>query len=102
MAKAPRPSLAPARAAIITLKPRRAGRPPTGPRGERVSDYAPIMIRLPQPTKAMLEALRAVSGTPVWQIIDTAVKQYVERLPHTERKLIADVKTRRARLAREN
>jgi hypothetical protein len=102
MAKASRAPLTPARATIISLKPRRAGRPPSGPRGERVSDYTPVMIRLPQPTKAILEALRAISGRPVWEIVDSAVKQYVERLPAAEQKLVTDVKTRRARVQRES
>jgi hypothetical protein len=102
MAKAPRPAFVPAGAAIISLKPRRVGRPPAGPRGERVSDYAPVMIRLPQPTKEMLQALRAVSGMPVWQLVDVAVREYVQRMPLAERKLIADVKIRRARLAAES
>ena len=102
MAKAPRTPFAPTPPAVISLKPRRAGRRPTGPRGERVSDYTPIMIRLPQPTKETLEALRGISGVPVWQIVDRAVNEYVGRLPHAEQKLVGEVKSRRARLARES
>src|SRR5687767_12031716 len=102
MPKAPRTPVVSPRAAIISLKPRRVGRPPAGPRGERVSDYAPVMIRLPQPTKDMLAALRAVSGMPVWQLVDIAVRQYVARMPNAERKLLADVKSRRARLAADS
>src|SRR5688572_29042764 len=100
MPKVSRPPLA--RPAIINLKPRRAGRPPTGPHGERVSQYPPVMIRLPGPTKQLLEALRAVSGRPVWDIVNTALQQYVQRLPATEQRLVTEVKARRARLSREN
>ena len=77
-------------------KPARLGRPPIGPRGERVSDYPQVMIRLPQATKDVLEALSGLTGTPVWRLIDQAVDVYVKQLSDSERRLLASVRQRRA------
>jgi hypothetical protein len=67
---------------------KKAGRPATGPGGERVSDYPQVMIRLPQQTKTTLETLSAASGVPVWKLVDRAVAVYVRQLPAGERRLI--------------
>lgn len=83
-------------------KPKRPGRPPTGANGERVSDYPHVMIRLPHATKDTLDALSGVTGVAVWQLVDRAVKSYVDQLPASEQKLVAEVRSRRARPARES
>ena len=77
-------------------KTSRLGRPPLGRKGEKVSDYPQVMIRLPRPTKDVLEALSGLTGTPVWRLIDQAVLAYVEQLSDAERKLLASVRQRRA------
>lgn len=77
-------------------KAARLGRPPVGSRGERVSDYPQVMIRLPQATKDVLEALSGLTGTPVWRLVDQAVEAYVRQLSDSERKLLASVQQRRA------
>ena len=77
-------------------KPARPGRPPIGRKGEKVSDYPQVMIRLPQDTKDVLEALSGLTGTPVWRLIDQAVDTYVKQLSESERKLLASVRQRRA------
>ena len=77
----------------------RMGRPATGLRGEKVSDYPQVMIRLPQQTKAALDALSGATGTPIWRLIDIAVAQYIENLPDTQRRLIAGVRNLRAEKA---
>ena len=77
-------------------KPARIGRPPVGARGEKVSDYPQVMIRLPHETKDVLDALSALTGTPVWRLIDEAVKVYVKQLSDGERRLLASVQHRRA------
>ena len=74
----------------------RPGRPPSGTRGEKVSDYPQVMIRLPQGTKDVLEALSGLTGTPVWRLIDQAVDVYVKQLSEAERRLLASVRQRRA------
>lgn len=79
-----------------TKKNGRAGRPPVGARGERVSDYPQVMIRLPHATKDVLEALSGLTGTPVWRLIDQAVETYVNHLSDAERKLLVSVQQRRA------
>ena len=77
-------------------KPARPGRPPIGRKGEKVSDYPQVMIRLPQDTKDVLEALSGLTGTPVWRLIDQAVDTYVKQLSESERKLLTSVRQRRA------
>jgi predicted DNA-binding protein len=74
----------------------RLGRPPIGRRGEKVSDYPQVMIRLPHETKDVLEALSGLTGTPVWRLIDQAVDTYVRQLSDAERKLLTSVRQRRA------
>jgi hypothetical protein len=87
---------------IMSIMSRRAkksprmGRPATGLHGEKVSDYPQVMIRLPQQTKAALDALSGATGTPIWRLIDAAVAQYIESLPDAQRRLIAGVRSLRA------
>ena len=77
-------------------KSARVGRPPSGVRGERVSDYPQVMLRLPQKTKDVLDALSGVTGTPVWRLIDAAVDVYIRSLPDSQRQLVSRVQTLRA------
>ena len=72
------------------------GRPPVGSDGEKVSEYPQVMIRLPHETKATLDALSGLTGTPIWRLIDQAVAAYVEQMPPAQRKLLAGVRDRRA------
>jgi hypothetical protein len=74
----------------------RMGRPATGVRGERVSDYPQVMIRLPQATKDALDALSGATGTPIWRLIDVAVDSYIRALPESQRRLISGVRDLRA------
>ena len=76
----------------------RRGRPPAGPRGEKVSLYPQVMLRLPHETKATLDALSGATGIPVWQLVDQAVSAYVRQLPPAEQKLVEQIRTRRARI----
>jgi len=72
------------------------GRPPVGSDGEKVSEYPQVMIRLPRGTKATLDALSGLTGTPIWRLIDQAVAVYVDQMPDAQRKLLAGVRERRA------
>jgi hypothetical protein len=54
------------------------------------------MIRLPQPTKAALDALSGATGTPIWRLIDAAVDAYIKSLPEPQRRLVAGVRDLRA------
>ena len=80
-------------------KTTRLGRPPMGRKGEKVSDYPQVMIRLPHDTKDVLEALSGLTGTPIWKLIDQAVDAYVKQLSEGERKLLVSVRQRRAAAA---
>lgn len=75
----------------MPTKPRRprAGRPPSGPAGERVSEYPTLTVRLPRPTKDALTSLSALRRVPVWKMLDTAVRAYIEMLPADERRVVA-------------
>jgi hypothetical protein len=77
-------------------KASRPGRPPSGLRGEKVSQYPQVMIRLPQPTKDVLDALSGATGTPIWRLIDTAVEVYIRSLPDSQRQLVTRVRNLRA------
>ena len=76
----------------------RLGRPAAGMRGEKVSEYPQVMIRLPQPTKAALDALSGATGTPIWRLIDMAVDVYIRSLPEAQRRLVAGVRELRAEI----
>ena len=68
-----------------------------GPKGEKVSTYPQLTVRLPVETKARLTTLSLLMATPVWKIIDTAVETFVQHLPDEERKLLGSVADRLAR-----
>jgi predicted DNA-binding protein len=76
---------------------RKRGRPASGPKGEKVSAYPQLTVRLPVETKARLTTLSLLMATPVWKIIDTAVETFVQHLPDEERKLLGSVADRLAR-----
>ena len=73
------------------------GRPPSGPGGERVSDYPQLTIRLPAATKAKLNTLSLLTGNPIWRLIDRAVEIYVQNLPEPERSRLGDIAERLVR-----
>ena len=79
-----------------TKRVSRLGRPASGLRGEKVSEYPQVMIRLPQQTKAALDALSGATGTPIWRLIDIAVEAYIKSLPESQRRLVAGVRDLRA------
>lgn len=81
-----------------TKRVSRLGRPASGLRGEKVSEYPQVMIRLPQPTKAALDALSGATGTPIWRLIDMAVDAYIKSLPESQRRLVAGVRDLRAEI----
>jgi hypothetical protein len=64
------------------------GRPPSGPAGEKVSDYRVLTIRLPRATRQQLQGLSVLKDTPIWKLVDTAVSVYVAALPADERRLL--------------
>ena len=66
----------------------RPGRPPSGPAGEKVSDYRVVTIRLPRATRQQLQGLSVLKDTPIWKLVDTAVSLYVAALPADERRLL--------------
>ena len=74
-----------------------AGRPPSGPAGERVSEYPTLTVRLPRATKDALTSLSALRRVPVWKLLDLAVRAYVDGLPADERKLVGQFAAKMAR-----
>jgi predicted DNA-binding protein len=73
---------------------RKPGRPPAGPKGEKVSSYPQLTVRLPPETKAKLNTLSLLTGAPIWQIIDKAIDAYVQHLPESERVLLGSLADR--------
>ncbi len=70
------------------------GRPPAGPKGEKVSGYPQLTIRLPPETKAKLNTLSLLTGTPIWRVIDRAIDAYVQHLPEEERHILGTLADR--------
>jgi hypothetical protein len=67
------------------------GRPPSGPTGERVSEYATLTVRLPADTRQQLHGLSVLKRVPVWRLVDQAVTALVATLPADERRLMAQL-----------
>jgi predicted NAD/FAD-binding protein len=74
---------------------KRVGRPPSGPAGERVSDYALLAVRLPQATRGQLHGLSVLKRTPVWKLVDEACTAYFAALPADERRMVAQFAAKR-------
>lgn len=68
---------------------RRPGRPPSGPAGERVSEYPSLTVRIPRVTHRQLHSLSALKHVPVWRLVDEAVSAYLAELPADERRLVS-------------
>lgn len=67
-------------------KPRGVGRPRSGPDDTKVSDYPRLTVRLPRSTKDQLEGLAWLKRRAVWELIDSAVRAYIDALPDDERR----------------
>lgn len=67
----------------------RPGRPPSGPAGERVSEYPSLTVRIPRITHRSLHSLSALKHVPVWRLVDSAVSAYLGELPANERRLVS-------------
>lgn len=67
---------------------RKPGRPPSGPAGERVSEYPSLTVRIPRATHRQLHSLSTLKHVPVWRLVDAAVSAYVSELPPDERRLV--------------
>ena len=76
---------------------RKRGRPAAGPRGEKVSEYPQLTVRLPIETRARLNTLSLLLGQPIWRIIDDAVNVYVQNLPADDRKILGPLVDRLVR-----
>lgn len=68
---------------------KRPGRPPSGPAGERTSQYPKATLRLPPATKATLTAVAALEGRAAWAVVDAALAQYVAQLAPAKRRALA-------------
>jgi hypothetical protein len=77
--------------------PPKSGRPAEGADGDRVSDYQQISLRLPERTKALLDAIAGMTGLSTWRVIEDALAAYVRQLPNDEQKILTAVRERRSR-----
>jgi predicted DNA-binding protein len=76
---------------------KKRGRPPAGPRGERVSDYPQTTVRLAAETRARLTTLSLLLAQPISRVIDHAIEVYVHHLPESEQKILGPLVERLAR-----
>lgn len=60
------------------------GRKPAGERGERVSEYPALIMRLPISTQAPMRALATVRGVPLWRLFDQAAWMLLKQLKGAE------------------
>jgi hypothetical protein len=72
------------------------GQPPKGPRGERVTDYPVLLVRIPPDAKRQLSALSAHRRVPQWRLVADAIATYIAHLPADERELIERSRGRKA------
>ena len=77
---------------------KKMGRPPTGVRGAKMSEYQRLTMRLPPETLEQLWAWSAVTQQPMWQLVAEAVALTVANLPGSVRRRVDTI--RRARRPR--
>jgi len=71
------------------------GRPPSGPDGEKVSEYRRPTLRLPEETLTWLQHWSRETGVPQWRLVDQAIRQKIRRLPASLRKAIQRERNRK-------
>ena len=71
------------------------GQPPKGPGGALVSKYPALTVRIPPAAKHKLEALSVLRRVPMWQLVEAAILAYVDSLPESDRRLLAQFSARR-------
>src|SRR5262245_2428887 len=76
---------------------RKRGRPAAGPRGEKVSEYPQLTVRLPIETRARLNTLSLLLGQPIWRVIDAAITVYVQHLPADDQNILGPLVDRLVR-----
>ena len=74
------------------------GRPPAGPRGERVKDYPQLCVRVPDDTMQKLAALCAATRQPQWRVVAEAIASLEAGLTEEERRHCAGVSSSTSRL----
>jgi hypothetical protein len=81
----------------LARKPRpRVGRPPAGARrGEKVTDYPQLSVRVPPDAVHRLQALSIVSRQPQWRLITDAIQCLIERQSESDRRMVEQLATRR-------
>jgi predicted DNA-binding protein len=60
-------------------------------------DDAGTSMRLPRHTKAVLDALSALTGIPINRLVSLAVERYVKGLSNAEQRLVRQIRQRRRR-----
>lgn len=73
------------------------GRKAAGHGGQKVSGYSQVTMRLPPPTKALLDAITAMTGLPAWRIVERALPAYVRELSTDEQRVLTLVRQHRAK-----
>ena len=64
-------------AAMASKHAQRPGHPPTGLRGERVSEYKRLTVRLPSDVRLELKAAAGALTRPEWRVLVDAIQAYV-------------------------
>lgn len=67
---------------------------PAGDRGEKVRDYPKLTISIKPETKARLDAVSVILGTPSWRVIDDALALHFRSLNAADRNLASSVAAR--------
>ena len=76
---------------------RKRGRPPAGERGEKVSSYPQMTIRVPLETRAKLNTLSLLLRTPISRVVQQAIDAYVTHLPEADQQILGPLVERLAK-----
>ena len=78
----------------MAVKKKGVGRPRKGCDGDKVSEYAPLTIRLPADVRSTLKVAAFVRDEPVSAIVEQALVVYLKTLTRGDKALVKTITKR--------
>jgi hypothetical protein len=78
----------------MAVKKKSVGRPRKGRDGDKVSEYAPLTIRLPPDVRNTLKAVAFVRSEPVSAIVEQSLAVFLKTLTRGDRALVKTITKR--------